>query len=384
MRFAHLAVLILAAGALAGCASNPVTTPSPSTTGDASASVSGCAPSGAWSPRHGTGTVTLLTYTAFGVPKEAFSDFTNLTGWSVAIINTGDAGEALNKAILTKDAPVADLMFGVDNALISRAANAGVFAPYASPNLSGVPDALRAPFCVKGQPLATPIDQGYVQLNYDTVWFANHSVALPKDLKDIASKTYAPLTVAENPYTSSPGLAFLLATVDRFGENGSYTYKDFWSDFAKNGGKIDTDWDTAYGKDFTQGYDSTGALDKPIVVSYSTSPAYNPMNGYGNATSANIDVDKGAWHQVEAAGVLANAKNPDGARALIDFMLGKDFQEKAAFAQVVYPVLSAAKAPEAYAKDAPTPKHPAAISSSDIETHRDAWLKGWRDATGSA
>jgi len=324
----------------------------------------------------------MLTYTAYGVPKEAFSDFTKATGWNVAVINAGDAGEALNKAILTKDNPVADVMFGVDNALISRAASAGVFEAYASPNLTGVAANLRAPFCVNDAMLATPIDLGYVQLNYDTAWFANHQVALPQDLKDIANKTYAPLTVVENPYTSSPGFAFLLATMDRFGENGTYSYKDFWSDYAKNGGKVDSDWDTAYGKDFTQGYDSTGSLDHPIVLSYSTSPAYNPMNGYGNATSANLDLAKGAWFQVEAAGVLKNAKQPDGARALIDYMLGKDFQEKSAFAQVMYPVLSSAAAPEAYAKDAPQPKAPASLPSDSIEKNRDIWLKGWRDATG--
>jgi thiamine transport system substrate-binding protein len=389
--------LLLGALLLAGCATptpnaslstNATTAPASGTAaaapaGNASASgASACAPAGAWAPRHGNGTVTLLTYTAYGVPPSGFSDFTNLTGWKVAVVTTGDAGEALNKAILTKDQPVADVMFGVDNALIARAAGAGVFAPYASPNLSGVPDDLRAPFCVGGQMLATPLDHGYVDLNYDPAWFANRSMPLPHALKDLANRTYAPLVVTENPYTASTGLAFLLSTVAAFGDSGSYTYKDFWSDFVKNGGKVDTDWDTAYGKDFTQGYDTTGALDRPIVVSYSTSPAYNPMNGYGNATSAVLDLPLSAWHQVEAGGVLVNAKQPDGAEALLDWMLSRPFQETSAFDQVMYPTLSDAKAPDAYAQDAPVPHQPATLTTAQIEAGRDAWLQGWRGATG--
>ena len=330
----------------------------------------------------GAGEVVLLTHDSFTVPEGQLSDFTNATGHRVRVVKMGDAGEALNKAILTKDAPVGDVLFGVDNALIHRAREHGLFQPYASPNLTGVDDRFAAPFCHDGRMLATPVDYGYVQPNYDTAWFEQNAVALPTDLRDLASPTYAKLTVVQNPHTSSPGFAFLLATVDRFGVEGNYTYQDFWRDYRQNGGRVSPGWEQAYGSDFTQGYDEDGARDRPIVVSYSTSPAYTPMNGWGPATTANLDLPKGAWFQVEAAGILANARNPEGARLLLDHMLSPRFQEDAAFGMVVYPVHRDAQAPEAYAEHAPEPAQPATLPSERIERDRDAWLRGWSQATG--
>jgi thiamine transport system substrate-binding protein len=357
-----LLVAALLAGALAGCTSSSPVTSSPVAAQD--------------------NEVTLMTYSAFGVNKTVFDNFTNLTGYKVTVLAQGDAGEVVNRAIASKDHPVADALFGVDNALIYRAKEAGVFQPYESRNSAYVAERYKAPFRNEsGALLATPFDYGYVELNYDTAWFASHNLPLPTDLAQVANRTYAPLTAVESPQTSSPGFAFLLATVDRFGANGSFTYQDFWRGFAANGGKIDATWDAAYGDDFTQGYDTTGAHDRPIVLSYSTSPAYNPMNGY-NATSANLDLRKSSWFQVEAIGVLANAKNPKGAEALIDYLLTRDVQEQGAFQQVEYPVLAGASAPDAYVAYAPEPLEPAHLDGTQIEANREAWLAGWRDATG--
>lgn len=392
MRF--LLALILLAPALAGCLSpgrdDDAATPSASAPAGTSstpaacmvqarASFNGTAPTSA----RGSGEVTLLTHDSFSVPAEVLAQFTDATGYAVRVVKMGDAGEALNKAILTKGAPVGDVLFGVDNALIHRAKAAGLFEPYVSRNLSGVEDRFAAPFCDGGKLLATPVDYGYVQLNHDPAWFQERGLALPTDLKDVANATYAPLTVVESPRTSSPGFAFLLATVDRFGTQGSYTYESFWRDFEANGGRVATGWEEAYGEDFTQGWSDSGARDRPIVLSYSTSPAFNPMMGYSeNATSGNLDLPKGAWFQVEAAGILKGAKNPEGAQALLDFLLSPAYQEPAAAAMVVYPVHRDAKAPEAYALYAPEPKEPATLAPEVIDAGRDAWLQGWSRATG--
>lgn len=375
-------VVLLAVALLAGCASPPADAPPATGLGECPATFPEAAPT------RGSGTVTLLTYTAFGFAPADFGAFTDATGYTVEIVTAGDAGEALSKAILTKDAPVADALFGVDDVSIHRARDSGVFVPYTSPEAAHVDDALLSPFCLTGTMVATPLDHGYVMLNHDPAWFTAHGVPLPRTLKDLANATYAPLTVVENPYTSSPGFAFLLATVDTFGEFNAepmgrpYDYASFWKDFAANGGKVATDWDSAYGKDFTQGYDTTGRRDRPIVVSYSTSPAYNPMNGYGNATSATLDLPGGAWHQVEAIGVLKGAKNEAGARALVDWMLSKDAQEAFAAKQVTYPVRTDAAAPAAYADHAPEPADPASIPAEAVEADRDRWLQGWREAVG--
>lgn len=329
--------------------------------------------------------VTLLTYSAFGVKKEVFDNFTNLTGIAVEVLAQDDAGAVVNKAIVTKDNPVADVLFGVDNALIHRAKANGLFQPYESPNAQLVAERYKAPFRdANSTLLATPFDYGYVMLNYDTAWFAQHNVSLPTDLRQVANETYAPLTVVENPQTSSPGFAFLLATVAHFGDNGTYTYKSFWSDYAKHGGKVAPTWDQAYGSDFSQGWDDKGARDRPIVLSYSTSPAYNPMNGYGDATSANLDLPEASWWQVEAFGILAHAKHVEEAKKLIDYMLTVEVQEQGAFQQVEYPVLAGAQEPDAYVANAPKPVDPAYLASEQVEQGRDAWLAGWRDATGQA
>lgn len=325
-------------------------------------------------------TVTLLTYTAFAVQPEVFDAFRNATGYEVRLVQAGDAGEAVNKAIVTKENPIADALFGVDNALIHRAREAGVFEPYLSPNASKLEQRFIDAFRVNDSLLATPIDHGYVMPNVDTAWFDERGLALPTDLRDLASATYAPLTVVEDPSTSSPGFAFLLATVARFGTEGDYTYVDFWDEFAKNGGRIATDWDTAYGREFSQGWDDQGRRDRPIVVSYSTSPAYNPMNGFGEATSATLDLDKGAWFQVEAIAVLRGAANPEGAKALIDHLLRPEVQSKIAFQQVVYPVVEDAELPPEYAAHAPEPRSPASLDATTIAQQREAWLAGWRDA----
>src|SRR5438552_9625007 len=189
MRLIPLLLLALLAPALAGCATpaTPATTTTVAATGS-----SGCAPSStnATTASHGSGAVTMLTYTAYGLTKDDFSDFTNETGWTVEIVTAGDAGEALTKAIVTKDAPVADVLFGVDNALIYRAKAQGVFQPYASPALAGVAEKLRAPFCLDGSQLATPLDYGGVEMNDDVAWFASHNESLPKHVEDIAAATH--------------------------------------------------------------------------------------------------------------------------------------------------------------------------------------------------
>lgn len=365
----RLLPLLLVAGLLAGCATSA---PQPATSNTTA------------TPAAAGNEVTLLTYSAFGLNKTIFDDFTNLTGYKVTVLAQGDAGEVVSRAIATRDHPVADALFGVDNALIYRAKQAGVFQPYEGRASAYVPERYKAPFRDNDSLLATPFDYGYVELNYDTQWFQDHNVTLPTSLAQIANATYAPLTVVENAQTSSPGFAFLLATVAHFHDAGNYTYKDFWSDYVKHGGKIASTWDQAYGDDFTQGYDTTGAHDRPIVLSYSTSPAYNPMNGYGNATSADLDLRQGSWFQVEAIGVLAHAKNPKGAEALIDYLMSQDVQEKGAFQQVEYPVVAGAAAPDAYATYAPEPLEPAFLPGDQIDAHRDAWIAGWREATGQA
>lgn len=377
-----LSILILGV-ALAGCTQGP---PAPGTPRESAAcDVAQLDLNPARTLVKPMGTVTVLTHDSFTMSESLVSDFENETGLGLEVVKLGDAGEALNKAILQKDAPLGDVLFGVDNNLIHRARENGVFQPYTAVGAAEIPTRFLEPFCTGTTLDAMPVDYGYVMLNYDPAWFEENGIAPPARLEDLASPQYAKLTVVENPYTSSPGFAFLLATVSHFGVDDDYDYQDFWRAFRENGGKATSGWEQAYGSEFTQGWDTAGALDRPIVLSYSTSPAYNPMMGYTeNATSANLDLEGAAWLQVESVGLLRNAENPEAGKAFIDFLLSKRFQDEVPMLFSTYPVRPDATLPEAYALYAPEPADPAELAASDAERSRDAWLAGWRQATGQA
>ena len=121
----------------------------------------------------------------------------------------------LNKAILTKSSPLADVLFGVDNTFLSRALDNDLFERYSSPVL----DVLLPELILDDKHRLLPVDWGDVCLNYDVAWFEEQDIAPPDALEDLIAPAYKGLTVVENPATSSPGLAFLLTTVKAFGED---------------------------------------------------------------------------------------------------------------------------------------------------------------------
>ena len=110
----------------------------------------------------------------------------------------------------------------------------------------------------------TPIDFGDVCINYDKSWFAEAGTAVPTELDQLRDPALAGVLTVEHPATSSPGLAFMLATIDEYGEDG---WLEFWSDLKAGGVDVVPDWDTAYYSDFTP-YGG----DSPMVVSYASSP----------------------------------------------------------------------------------------------------------------
>jgi thiamine transport system substrate-binding protein len=167
---------------------------------------------------------------------------------------------ALNKAILSKDAPLADVFYGVDNTFLSRAIDEGIFEAYQSPLLEDIPD----DFELDKQYRALPVDFGDVCLNYDKSYFEDKNIAPPQNLEDLLKQEYKSFLVVENPATSSPGLAFLLATIGHFGEQA---YLDYWQGLVANDVLVVNDWEQAYYTEFSRW---GGA--RPIVVSYGSSP----------------------------------------------------------------------------------------------------------------
>lgn len=319
------------------------------------AACSGADPSG---PVRGDGTVTLVTHDSFAISESTLQTFTTSTGIEIEVLTAGDAGLLTNQAILTKDNPTADVLYGIDNTFLSRALDADLFVDYESPALSTVPESLQA------GPSVTPIDFGDVCLNYDKA----ATIPAPESLDDLLEPEYAGTLVVQNPATSSPGLAFMLATIAEFGERG---WLDYWQGLVDNGVKVAPDWETAYFSDFTVG----GGGDRPLVVSYASSPpagvlfAEEPLSEAPSATVA-----AGCFRQIEYAGVLVDSSE---ARQLVDFMLSIEFQEDIPLNMFVWPANREASLPPAFVEYADVPANPATLDPELIEANRERWVDEW-------
>ena len=312
-------------------------------------------------------TVVLMTYDSFAIAKSTLAAFTRETGFTVKVLRAGDAGQLVSTAIQVKDHPEADALFGVDNTFLTRALDEGLFDPYAAKALSTVPKQ----FQLDAGHHVTPIDSGEVCVNDDLAWFGHdgHPTA-PSSLADLVKPEYKKLLVMENPATSSPGLAFLLATISASGDG----WQSYWKALRSNGVRVDDGWDQAYDTDFTA---SGASGDRPLVVSYGTDPAADVVFSDGKKAKPTVGVVPGTcFSQVEFAGVLHGAKNPTGAQALVDFMLSSQYQEGIPLQMYVYPVVTGTKLPPVFTKFAPQPKA-YSLSAAAIGAHRSAWIDEW-------
>lgn len=321
-------------------------------------------------------TLTVMTHDSFSVSEAIVAEFQKQCNCQVKFLKSGDAGLALNKAILSKGSPLADVFFGVDNSFLGRALAAEIFEPYSAPALANIPADLKADASNR----LLPVDFGYVNLNYDKKFFADKKLALPQTLADLTKPEYKGLLVVENPATSSPGLAFLLTTVTAFGEKGGYTYLDFWRGLRANDVRVAEGWEDAYYGQFSGG---SGKGDRPLVISYATSPAAEVFFADpqpADSPTGNLLLPNGAFRQIEFVGILKGTPNGDLARQWVDFMLGPAFQADIPLQMWVYPARSGAPLPEVFTKFAQTPAQPAAITPAQIEAGREGWLKAWTDA----
>jgi thiamine transport system substrate-binding protein len=320
--------------------------------------------------------VRVMTHDSFDISEEVLAAFEAQYDAEVEILQAGDAGVVLNQAILSADNPLADVLYGVDNTLLSRALDANILEPYASPLLGEIPDHLE----LDPQHRALPVDYGDVCLNYDKGWFAERDLAPPAGLEDLVQPEYADLAVVENPATSSPGLAFLLATVGHFGESGDYTYLDYWADLRANDVLVTEGWEDAYWGQFT--YGSGGEGERPIVVSYASSPpveVHYAEEPFEEAPTAAVVGDGSCFRQIEFVGVLKGAQNRDLAEAWVDFMLGTAFQEDIPLHMFMFPANQNAALPQVFADFAAIPDHPAEVDYAAIEANREAWVEAWTE-----
>lgn len=318
-------------------------------------------------------TLVIASHDSFGISEELLTQFETENNVSLQFLELGDAGEALNKVILSKDAPLADLFFGVDNTFLSRALNADIFEPYESPLLEQIPDELE----LDPEHRLLPVDYGFVNINADSEWFEAQGIALPETLDDLIQPEYSGLLVVPNPATSSPGLAFLLTTVAYFGEDG---YLDFWQALRENDVVVTNGWSEAYYEEFTVG--SGGSGDRPLVVSYSTSPPADVIFAADERTepaSVNVSPPNGTFRQIEFVGILAGTEQRELAERFIDHMLSLPFQEAIPLQMFVYPANADAELPELFVQYAQVPSEPAALEPSAIEENRETWIEAWNE-----
>jgi len=318
-------------------------------------------------------TLTVMTHDSFAASDSVIQAFEQANNVKVVFLKSGDAGAELNKAILTKDAPLADVIYGTDNTFLSRALDAGITRPYASPLLAKVP----AGFRLDPQNRMLPVDYGDVCINYDKAYFESHHLAVPATLEDLFKPEYNGLLVVENPATSSTGLSFLLATVKHFGDP---EYLGYWKNLRQNGLVVVDGWETAYYTNFSG---SSGHGAQPLVVSYASSPAAEVVYASTPLTDAPIGTILGpdtCFRQIEFAGILKGTKHLSLAEKFVDFMLGQQFQEDMPLQMYVFPVNPDAKLPDVFVKYAQIPQQAAILSPTDIAAGRDQWIADWTAA----
>ena len=294
--------------------------------------------------------ITLISYDAFTPAEGIFDDFTAAYGPKVKVVTAGDTGSMVSKAILTSGNPEGDVMFGIDNTFLSRAKAGKVLEDY------------------------TPVDEGDVCVNYDKAWFKSRGITPPAALEDFIKPQYKNLLSVEDPVNSAPGFAFLLATIEHFGEG---QWQNYWKQLKANGVRIASDWTAAYTIDFSG---SSGKGAYPLVVSYGSSPAAEVLFAETALTEAPTGViTDTCFHSTEYVGILRGSKNIDMARKLVEYLLDTKFQESMPTSLFVYPVNTKAVLPDVFVKHAVRPTSSKTLSPDKIEKNRDGWIDAWRN-----
>ena len=322
----------------------------------------------------GPSTVRLLAHESFVVSEQLIADLKAQTGITLEVVTAGDAGSMVAGAILAAGAPTADAIFGIDNTLISRAVDAGVLEPYTASDASSLIPELRGD---TAGGMVTPIDYGDVCVNIDDTWFADKGITAPATLADLAKPEYRDLLVVEDPATSSPGLAFLLATIAEYGD----AWPDYWSALQTNGVKVASSWTDAYTGQFTAG---GGGGPRPLVVSYATSPpaeivyAAEPKP---SAPSTSV-MTSGCYRQVEYAGVLKGAANVAGAQQVVDWLLSEPVQADVPLSMFVFPAREGTPLPEVFTKFAANVAKPLQLDPALVAANLPTWLATWGEVMG--
>ena len=323
-----------------------------------------------------TTVIKLLTHDSFVVSDDLLKSFLDKTGITVDVVSAGDAGTMVAGAVLAAGVPTADVLFGIDNSLMPNALKGeGVFEPYESPLLSQVHSDLLQ---WTDENLVTPIDFGDVCVNADINWFSQRDLPIPASIDVLTLPQYKNLLVIQDPATSSPGMAFVLAVHARLGADRV----KYWENLKVNGVKIAASWSDAYFNDFTAG---GGNGKYPLVVSYATSPVAEYVYASDpkpTAVSTSV-VTEGCFRQIEYAGILRGTQNRGAAQKVIDWLLSEEFQNSVAESMFVYPANKNAVIPEAFDRFAGKVQRPGVLPTGELRTIQSDLVAEWNRVMSS-
>ena len=345
IRSVLLVSLCIAVGALAACASDT------------------SAPDGANEDLENVQSValTLVTHDSFAISEGVFEAFFEQTGIRVEVLTSGDVGSLVAQTILSSDNPVGDVVFGVDNTFMQRVLDRSILEPYKTTELVNVPER----FQLDSTHRLTPIDYGDVCVNY---WIDALNGPPPVALMDLVLPEFSGSLVVQNPETSSPGMAFLLATIA-----GTPDWEQFWTQLKANSVAVTNSWESAYYSEFIAGGGS-----RPMVVSYASSPVAEVIYADPpvDVPPTGVLLDS-CFRQIEFAGILSGTDHPKEARSLIDFLLSPTFQNEIPMNMFMYPVSQKAELPEEFVKHSQLTENPLSLDPAEIEDKRKAWTERW-------
>jgi thiamine transport system substrate-binding protein len=318
-------------------------------------------------------TITLLTHDSFDVTKSVLRDFEDRTGITVKVVPVGDAGQLANRLILASGNPEGDVAFGVDNDQLAELFAKDVFVPYEAAGIGDVEPDLR----LDDQNRVIPVDHGEVCVNIDMRRYVG-GAPVPSSLEDLADPAFRDQLVVENPATSTPGLAFLLATVAAYGDPG---FEDYWRRLRDNGVTVVDGWEQAYFGEFSGAGGGEGT--HPMVVSYATSPVAEVVFADPPITVPPTEVlTDTCYRQIEFAGILRGTEHEAAAQQVIDFLLSQPFQQDIPLRMFVYPASTTASLPAVYRRNAAVVSDPYELSSDEVAAHRADWVARWSDLMG--
>ncbi len=271
-------------------------------------------------------------------------------GTKVEFVSKGDGGGLLAAVLNAGKKAEADIVIGLDDNTAGQALGTGLFSSVKLSNLPKIDPKL----LVDEKNRLIPYDYG----NFAIIWDSESGITPPASLEDLTKPEYAKKLILMDPRTSTPGLGFLAWTQAVYKEN----WQDYWKRLGPSVLAMTPGWDTGYGL-FTKG-------EAPLVLSYSTSPAYH--KSYENTERYKALVfAEGHSAQIELAGLLSSSKHKKEAEKFLDFLISEEAQAILPETQWMYPANGSTVLPASFSVvpgDIVTLKTRIADFRSDSET----------------